>query len=51
MWHRLHYLKSLTEDGVPLIVALNVQEKGANNVLATMSMFSSDGYVPGIRRP
>ncbi|KUI53884.1 hypothetical protein VP1G_01153 [Cytospora mali] len=36
MWNRLRYLKTVTDEGIPLIVALNSQDTGADNVLSTM---------------
>lgn len=39
MWDRLRYLKSMIEDGIPLVVAMNSQDTGADVALAAMSMW------------
>lgn len=37
MWDRLRYLESMIEDGIPLVVAMNSEDTGADAVLAAMS--------------
>ncbi|ROW05045.1 hypothetical protein VSDG_00511 [Cytospora chrysosperma] len=36
MWDRLHKLKHMIEDGVPLVVAMNAQETGTNKVMVNI---------------